>query len=296
VSGIIRRVGGVRRTVLRGEPVVDELTKPSEGELLALPRRARVAFAARCARRVEPIFTQRWPGAPRESVWAVQHAITQAERFANPDVGTGTFDATPAMVAASAAKATADTNVAAQAAQAADAAFTACATDHGANHAAYAAYAAYAAAYAARAAADTSPSAAVYVTVNGAFGAADEALTAAEYFDAYPDGAPDIPVDTDVAALAAMRYDYELLRVAANEEHWTDETPVPPEFFGPLWPFGQPDDWHVKEQSAGEPDVPPVVHFRLDPAGASRTSATCSPPSPSSTALTVEPGSNWTTI
>lgn len=41
----------------------------------------------------------------------------------------------------------------------------------------------------------------------------------------------------------AMRRDYELLKAAAAAEGWTDDTPVPPEFFGPLWPEGEPEGW-----------------------------------------------------
>lgn len=46
--------------------------------------------------------------------------------------------------------------------------------------------------------------------------------------------------------LLGIRLDFELLRQVALEEKWTDETPVPPEFFGPrrfysaLSPFGPP--------------------------------------------------------
>jgi hypothetical protein len=40
-----------------------------------------------------------------------------------------------------------------------------------------------------------------------------------------------------------MRRDFELLARAAKEEKWTDKTPVPPEFLGPLWPDGEPAGW-----------------------------------------------------
>jgi hypothetical protein len=39
-----------------------EITIPSEEEIKQLPRWAIVAYAARCARRVEPLFVFFWPG------------------------------------------------------------------------------------------------------------------------------------------------------------------------------------------------------------------------------------------
>ena len=41
----------------------------------------------------------------------------------------------------------------------------------------------------------------------------------------------------------AMRHDFELLVEATERFNWTDKTPVPSEFFGPLWPEGEPDGW-----------------------------------------------------
>ncbi|HLO39609.1 MAG TPA: hypothetical protein VK176_01200, partial [Phycisphaerales bacterium] len=58
----------------------DEPKIPTEDEIAALPRGARVAFAARCARRVQPLFTHFWPDAPRKHVEAIDNAITLAER------------------------------------------------------------------------------------------------------------------------------------------------------------------------------------------------------------------------
>jgi hypothetical protein len=44
--------------------------------------------------------------------------------------------------------------------------------------------------------------------------------------------------------------DFELLLVASELEKWTDETPVPQEFFGPLWPDGEPPGWPVTEEGS----------------------------------------------
>jgi hypothetical protein len=50
--------------------------------LRSLPRWAVVAFAARCARRVEPLFRRAWPSAPEHHVAAVAQAVAYSERCA----------------------------------------------------------------------------------------------------------------------------------------------------------------------------------------------------------------------
>ena len=55
---------------------------PIRDELTDLPRWACVAFAARCARRVLPLFARAWPAAPRRFSYAVARAVTLAERAA----------------------------------------------------------------------------------------------------------------------------------------------------------------------------------------------------------------------
>lgn len=57
-------------------------TLPSKEELGRLPRRAMVAFAGRCARRVQPLFKQFWPEAPQEHVDALARAIILVETSA----------------------------------------------------------------------------------------------------------------------------------------------------------------------------------------------------------------------
>jgi hypothetical protein len=47
-----------------------------------LPHWKRVAFAARCARRVRPLFDEAWPEATAKRVAAIDLAITLAERSA----------------------------------------------------------------------------------------------------------------------------------------------------------------------------------------------------------------------
>jgi hypothetical protein len=146
-----------------------------EDLLRGLPRRAVIAFAARCARRVQPLFPAEPPSGFPPDKWEkhrldVALAIDAAERYAG-----GRNNKPPA----------ADAD-----ARAADAA------------AAAAAAAARAAAFAAAAAA---------------------AARAA-----------------DAADTSSIRRDFDLLCGSAHLESWTEDTPIPPEFFGPLWPMGRP--------------------------------------------------------
>ena len=47
-----------------------------------------------------------------------------------------------------------------------------------------------------------------------------------------------------------MMLDFDLLTVAAEKHAWDDDTPVPPELFGPIWPEGIPDGWPVDAQDS----------------------------------------------
>ena len=44
-------------------------------------------------------------------------------------------------------------------------------------------------------------------------------------------------------ALKFIRRDFERLRQLAKANDWTDDTQVPPEVFGPLWPEGRVPEW-----------------------------------------------------
>ena len=61
---------------------MSEAQLPTEEEIAKLPRWARVAFAARCARRAQPLFQKHWPDAPEEHVSAIEKAIHIAEHAA----------------------------------------------------------------------------------------------------------------------------------------------------------------------------------------------------------------------
>lgn len=167
-------------------------------ELSRIPIWARVAFAARCAKRALPLS---------HPISGVAAAIEIAERAA-------AYAAAAAKAAAFAYADAARPAAAAAGAKAAAYAYAAAARP-AAGDAAYAAAQAADAAYAAAKAAD------------GAY-AAD-------------------------AAYAAMQRDYELLRETSVSEHWTDDTSVPPEFFGPIWPNGEPEGVPVEiEDPAGD--------------------------------------------
>ena len=58
-------------------------TPLDEIEIAQLPRWAKVAFAARCARRVLPVFHQKWPDAPLELFTALQYATETCEWLAS---------------------------------------------------------------------------------------------------------------------------------------------------------------------------------------------------------------------
>lgn len=191
-------------------PVEDVTQK----EIASLPRLARVAFAARCARRVQPLVLYSAPTLAKKHVDAINHAIGMAERVAAAE------DLTAKTLHAAAA-----------------AAYVAAA------HTAYTAAAA-----AASAAATSADSAAAY-----AVAAADAAAYAA----------PGLGGHWKDATRRAMRLDFEMLYGAATREAWTDATPVPPEWFGPLWHKNPPPGWPVQKAVAPVSATPAATTDRL---------------------------------
>jgi hypothetical protein len=190
---------------------------PRENEITTLPQWARVAFAARCARRALPLVKAGWPSAPDEIEQSIDMAITTAELAASDgtgsDSGEAAFDLNLEITAA--------LNVARDAGRA-------IANDSSRS----AADAAIAAAKAAGA-----------LQADSVEIAASQTLQAASLMGA-----------RDFAASAICR-DFHLLREAARREGWTDDTPVPPAFFGPIWPLGTPPGWPVVEESAGDDEI-----------------------------------------
>ena len=61
--------------------MAERIEIPTEKEIKQLPRWAQVAFAARCARRVQPLFSMFWPDAPQEHIDAVIDRISRCGRL-----------------------------------------------------------------------------------------------------------------------------------------------------------------------------------------------------------------------
>ncbi|HVL12719.1 MAG TPA: hypothetical protein VM529_09145 [Gemmata sp.] len=187
---------------------------PTEEEVAKLPRWARVAFAARCARRVFPLLSFAWREATSEHRGAVGQAITVAESSATQGrTHTGTELALR------------DSLVVAERASASS---------------------------------PQSPKIAVIV-INAArvaaFSAKDRLSPAVEnrYAATAGDlatGAASVIPLAEAALRNNMRRDFDHLARLAEAYEWTDDTPVPPEVFGPLWSEGPPKGWPAAEVPA----------------------------------------------
>jgi restriction endonuclease Mrr len=164
---------------------------PNEEALRSLPRWALVAFAVRCARRVQPLFTRAWPQAPDEYVATLARAVEETERWA----GRGISAMTSARYHA---------NAAAEVADLAD-------QESGAVLKSGAYFAAHAIANAA-----------------GCLGHPKEAVTAA-HFAARDASVALSPFSGEANDLIAT--DFHLLKTLARKERWDDNTPVAPDTF-----------------------------------------------------------------
>ncbi len=213
---------------------------PTKEELMTLPRWARVAFAARCAERVRPLFKHFWPEAPEEHIQAVNNACAFVSNLSGL-ADTGMLERLNAVDAKAPAP---DEHVSYAAAAAQNAAATkAVAASHAAGHAVAVIHDA-----ASAHAGHRRPSVYDSYDVNAA---ANAVAAAAAAHDAY-DG---------IATF--IRHDFDLLLTlsrglpAHNGQQptpWTDETPVNPDLLGPLWPFGEPEGWpeEAKEPRVGD--------------------------------------------
>jgi hypothetical protein len=177
-----------------GAPIV-----PLDNEIATLVRWAQVAFAARCARRVQGLYRYAWPDARQEFINFVNTAIDRAERMAAEGK-------TDFLEAVDASWPPASAQLATQAAEQA-----------GALPAVLAANAAFAASTAGHL---HSCSLAVNALVTSA--------------------TPSTPLNQ---YLGCIRRDFGLLQQTAKEERWTDDTPVSPSVFGPMWPAGLAPAW-----------------------------------------------------
>jgi len=192
--------------------------------LAKLPRWAIVAFAARCAIRVRPLFEATWPEAPESYGRIVDRAIAAAASASE------TAGSTVGADIANSAYRVAATNEYRDAASGANVAYAAC------NAAS--------AARAARAASN------INSVTHAAHAYADATTAVSNSFLRFR-------YDYNVSEnfLYAVRRDYDLLLACATEEKWTDDTPVPQAFFGPLWALGEAPDWAGKEEPNWDSEI-----------------------------------------
>lgn len=183
-------------------------TLPTEEEIAALPRWAQVAFAARCARRVLPLYISTWPQGQepyeveRATLAEVEESARRGQNTLRSRVAYGTVFAGMPPVAANVASALGDV------------ALSVLTSGLPAHHALSAIHQAHSA--------------------------------AAEVADIQPQ----------------IRRDFDHLARLAEWQRWTDDTPVPPDVFGPLWPEGPPPGWPADPDVPQRSDLPLVLLSR----------------------------------
>ncbi|MCI0703825.1 MAG: hypothetical protein L0241_22425 [Planctomycetia bacterium] len=183
-----------------------------------LPRWARVAFAARCARRVLPLFAER----RRNQDWFAKlaHAVRVAEEFASQ------------------AKVGSDI---------ADRPLFAAQDVQGEAPFSHAAYAAHVAAHSRGNPADITQR------------ATEAASTACRLLAEEPhwrEKGPEVESE-QVPFTETPTQDLVRLLRRAKEQNWTDDTPVPPEVFGPMWEGEPPHWWREIDIAKTPPEVEP---------------------------------------
>lgn len=191
---------------------------PTADACRQLPRWARVAYAARCARRVLPLARFDWADLPDDLVGGIEQAVQEIERGAAAGRFTPVVDHFELVACASMAY-----EEATDARSAVVAAWVARAVHY-----------AFALAVRAAAAAGSSDKRAWFDRPDRTLLAAASALWDAGM----------------TVAVGRLTADFEAVRGRAAVESWTDETPVPPETFGPLWPDGLPPGWPVPTPAA----------------------------------------------
>ncbi len=181
---------------------------PTQDDIAPLPRYAQVAFAARCARRVLPLYSSVLGGAPSKWIAEVVHAVETAERIAAAG-SQYVPDEEAALAAYESAK---------SAAQA-----------RGGDPAGFAAAAAAAAACCA--------------IRNGCAGA--DTVLAVTFADMAASNFAHVAriAHATESVRTAMQRDLRLLSISTRQKNWGMRTPVPVEFFGALWPEGKPTKW-----------------------------------------------------
>lgn len=187
-----------------GDQRENDVAIPTEDEIKLLPRWARVAFAARCARRVQPLFAWARSNVEQNVAEEIEFAITLAEwSAANANLADYT-----------------------------------CTVLHSVSG--FAAEEIYWASIQAATSASRGVGSADSAAI-AASSARNAYLEFRDWFPVWPSGAEH---------RAGFAEDFELLKAGSRIAEWNDDTPVPPEFFGPLWPRGVPDGWPVKEEAS----------------------------------------------
>lgn len=203
--------------------MADKNRVPNQKEIKQLPRWAQVAFAARCARRVQPIFALAWPEVSKKDIETIEAAVSASETAAS--------QAYSEDVAFSFANAAAEVFVSRRNAfldkapsKSTNAAFAAAISETArvAGRAAHTAATALA------------PSKAVKSFAFRAFVTAKLAAETTEIFGGEK-------LRTDVV-LAFWQDFYKLLKMSKDKK-WDDNTYVGPEVFDSLWPEGTPPNW-----------------------------------------------------
>lgn len=171
---------------------------PTEEDIAKLPRLARVAFAARCARRALPLFVKYWPNAQRHIA-----AIIRAVEFAELSAAIPTKTALSTAYVADAAGA---------------AQYAASAVETSSDDAEYTADAVEAA----DAAADAARVAAASLTTDSDSVRATSGVAARAAASAASAGVSILSIAADFGSILTL------------SRGWDDDTPVPPSVFGSL--------------------------------------------------------------
>lgn len=191
--------------------MADEIELPTVADLKKLPRRAKMAFAARCGRRAQPLLTLHWPDAPAEHVAGIERALAMIATFCRAK----REDAAATRVRT--------------------AAFTTIRKAIGG--------ALWAAAF-------DGPSDPDGADADAAVSATDYALSSAMFrpgsvahYAANAGVAASYAAGHDIRMIEAIAADYQNLLAKAKRLKWTDASAVDPDALGPLWPKppGEPD-------------------------------------------------------
>lgn len=202
----------------------------AKSELLALPRRPAIAFLARWARRLYPLYDA-WPGRkhPEYSYLdSVHEAIEYAEDYA---AGRPMDD--EHLNAAVSNREESDAS-----GEMVEAYGSVLGEDDIHNDIAYAAYSA--------------GRALTFLYYADAARAFDGAAGGMRESDEMGSTLLETSPETQGFMLAAFRRDLEAVQRASAERAWTDESPVAPEFFGPMWPDGEPAEWQRRVSRVGD--------------------------------------------